>query len=306
MTGISMNYSKCYYKVRSISFPARGQQLGTLTISEELKKLKSWLASSPLQADTVCNGLQCLNQLYSSIRQLLTSPQTLQALSNSQHEKWVMEMIEGSMVYIDICGKARDAICQMRECTTELQSALRRKKGNGIDIESNVEAYTVFRKNMKKDMERSLAELKQLENKFGSFIYNETNSNCFDMVRVLREASLATVVMFQKLLLFLSMPIIKPKASASRWFLAKLVTKGTDNEQAECIKNEFEDVDVEVMNLPVKSSAQVVNKDDHIANSALEKLESLDMSMKGFENGLESLFKHLIYMRVTYLNICSQ
>uniref|UniRef100_A0A7N0VMR1 Uncharacterized protein n=1 Tax=Kalanchoe fedtschenkoi TaxID=63787 RepID=A0A7N0VMR1_KALFE len=106
MVLISHKSSKCY-KVRSISFPARGE-LGAITIAEELKKLKSWLASSSSSqqaADAVCSGLEALNQLYGSMKQLLASPQTLQALSNSQHEKWVAEMIQGSIVFIDICGK---------------------------------------------------------------------------------------------------------------------------------------------------------------------------------------------------------
>uniref|UniRef100_A0A7N0UT16 Uncharacterized protein n=1 Tax=Kalanchoe fedtschenkoi TaxID=63787 RepID=A0A7N0UT16_KALFE len=311
MVLISHNSSKCY-KVRSISFPARGDQLGAITIAEELKKLKSWLASSSSsqQADAVCSGLEALNQLYGSMKQLLASPQTLQALSNSQHEKWVAEMIQGSIVFIDICGKARDGICQMRECTTELQSALRRKKGNEvIDIESNVEAYAGFRKNMKKGMERSLAELKQIENKNKSAgcsphtQQTTSSSHILNVVRVLREASSATNLMFQRLVLFLSMPVMKPKPS--RWSLAKLVTRGASNVRGDWCKNDFEGVDMEVMNLPVRSSAEV-GEDDHGVDSALEKLESLDRSMKSTENELERLFKHLICMRVTYLNICSQ
>uniref|UniRef100_A0A7N0VLC4 Uncharacterized protein n=1 Tax=Kalanchoe fedtschenkoi TaxID=63787 RepID=A0A7N0VLC4_KALFE len=170
---------------------------------------KSWLASSSSSqqaADAVCSGLEALNQLYGSMKQFLASPQTLQALSNSQHEKWVAEMIQGSI----LCR-----ICQMRECTTELQSALRRKKGNEvIDIESHVEVYAGFRKNMKKGMERSLTELKQIESKsksagcFPHIQQTTSSSHLLNVVRGLSEASSATNLMFQSLVLFLSMPVM--------------------------------------------------------------------------------------------------
>lgn len=305
MAFISPNYTKSY-KVRSISFPARssGQVQDTITLSEDLGKLKSWLAIPPPQTDTIGASLEGLNQLYSTMRELLVnSPQTLKALSNSQYKNWVTEMIDESIIYVDICGKARDSICEMSECTGELQSALRRKKGNEIDIASNVEGYMRLRKNMKKSMEKSLLELKQMENNFRNLFSDKVaNDQLLEMVRVLREASSVTNVIFQKLLTFLSIPRVKPKSS--RWSLAKLMTKGADNVQ-ERIKNEFEDVDIEVMNLPIQSSMRVC-EDDQSVNLTLEKLESLDMSMKAFELGLENLFKNLIYMRVTYLNICSQ
>ncbi|KAF2312479.1 hypothetical protein GH714_034819 [Hevea brasiliensis] len=153
------------YNVRSISFPARSHpNIGR--IEEELNKLSSWEASS-VNAERICARLSALGEIYRCIEDLLNLPLTQQALSQNQEEKWVGEMLDDLIRYLDVCGNIRDGILLMKESVRELQSAIRRSKGGGeSSIESNVNDYIFCRKKMKKEAEKSLASLKQKDSVF--------------------------------------------------------------------------------------------------------------------------------------------
>ncbi|WRX13741.1 Protein BPS1, partial [Theobroma cacao] len=60
---------------------------------------------------------------------LLQLPLTQQALAQEQQRKWVEELFDGSIMLLDVCSTAKDALLQTKECTQELQSILRRRRG---------------------------------------------------------------------------------------------------------------------------------------------------------------------------------
>ncbi|KAH0973174.1 hypothetical protein GBA52_025330 [Prunus armeniaca] len=138
------------YNVRSISLPVRSHP-STLRTEEELNKLKAWEATttttSEAKADSICKGLFGLKDLYICIEDLLQLPMTQQALALHQNERWVEELLDGSVKYLDVCGNTRDAILAMKESVRDLQSALRRRKVGGDScLEDNLGSYTCIRK----------------------------------------------------------------------------------------------------------------------------------------------------------------
>ncbi|KAJ7953200.1 DUF241 domain protein [Quillaja saponaria] len=291
------------YKIRSISLPTRSHP-STHKIEEELNKLRAWEASSSsLKVETICSGLSGLGELYKCIEDLLKLPLTQQALSQHQHEKWVIELFDGPVRYVDICGNTRDAILLMKSSMQELQSALRRRNVADLDIESNVTTYICFRRKMKKESTKSLLALKQMDSVTGSPPPLDLANHLSAVIRVLREASLITSSIFYSLLLFLSAALSKPKPN--RWsFVSKLMQKGAllSNNQEEKT-NELERVDAILSNLLLKNSSKDVEAEK--IQSAQKRLESLDAGIEGLENGLECLFRHLINARVSFLNILS-
>lgn len=294
--------SSSKYNARSISFPARSHP-STQRVEEELNKLKASQETSSPNAETICFGLSGLKELYICIEELLNLPSTRQALAAAldQNEKWVNELLDSSLRYLDFCSKIRDDILAMKESVRELQSALRRRKVGDSNTESDVASYLSFRKKMKKEIGQSLASLKQMESKYGAFPLDLDTYLCA-VVRVLRESSFIAGTIFRSLFSFLSTPLLKMKHS--RWSLVSMmVQRGVGFEEEQKSMNELGSVDFALGNLSVQNSNEDVEDDKF--ESAQKKLEALDFGIEGLENGLECVFRLLIHNRVALLNILS-
>ncbi|KAK7815362.1 hypothetical protein CFP56_001712, partial [Quercus suber] len=138
---------------------------------------------------------------------------------------------------------------------------------------------------------------KPLGNEIEAFPMSNLDHHLSAVVRVLNETSLITSSIFHSFLLFLSVPMLKPKPS--RWSLvSKLVQKGVhelaSKDQHENV-NELEGVDLALNSLLLHNSSKDIEAQK--IKSAQIKLDALDVSMKGLEKGLECLFRHLIQTR---------
>ncbi|KAF5951212.1 hypothetical protein HYC85_009156 [Camellia sinensis] len=262
--------SKTNCHVRSISSQARSHPT-TLRIEQELNKLKIWKSScSSSNAETIRIGLTGLGDLYICIEQLLSLPLTQQA---QKHQKRVIKLLEESVKYIDICSNTRDSILEIKSNLQTLQSALRRRK-IGIAIND----YKCSSKKMKKEVSKSLAELKKFDSKFGVSNLSDSDQNMFAVVR---EASLITISIFESLLLFLCAPLGRPRTR--KWSLVSKMASGEDL-MLYCSERDGEGESIECVQ---------------------GRLDDLNGSIEGIESGLECLFRHLIRTRVSLLNILS-
>lgn len=301
MVSLSSSRSHNRYHVRSISFPGRSHP-STIKIEQVLNKIKTWEASSSSsKAEKVYKVLPGLVELYECIEELLALPITQRdLLQHHQHENLVNGLLERSVRFIDICSNARETVMMSKQAIRELQSALRRSKaGDHLNIESGLAAYACSRRKIQKEIEKSLAMLKQIET-----CRMVSNSDSL-IVGVLTEASLVSISTFQSLLLFLSVPILKPKPS--RWSLvSKLVQKGAfANDPAKRDNlSDLEKVDIALNDLLLNSHGK--QEEAEKLELAQSRLETLDSSNEILENGLEHLFKHLIRTRVSLLNNLSE
>jgi len=286
------------YGVRSISLPTRSHP-STIQIEEELIKLKSWETSSTSKVETICFGLTGLTELYKCIEHLLKLPLTQQALSQHKNEKWVDELLDFPLRFLDLLSKTRDDVLFMKGKVEELQSVLRRRKVG--DMENHVAEYWYLRRKMRKECTKSLLLLKQIDGSIGSSFFSlDLNNHLCSIVKVLIEASLITSSILQSLLVFLSSSILRSKVN--KWSLvSRLMQKGVFgcNNQNENI-NELEKVDFGVSSLMIMENAEAEK-----IQSAHGRLEALVVAIEGIENGLECLFKRLINTRVSFLNIIS-
>nr|GMC57464.1 uncharacterized protein LOC109167537 [Ipomoea batatas] len=209
--------------LRSISFPSRSHP-SIQKVEEELTKLKTLQVSVTPEAATISSGLLGLEQLYKCMDGLLNLPQTLQALSQNQNKKWVDGLLEKSVRLLDICGLARDSVSQLKEQLRDLQSSLRRRKGDS-STEATITRYTSFIKKMNKDAKKSIAALKKINVEIDVSTPLDVHHDISAVIRALREASAVSTSTFQSVLLFLSVPVLKPKTS--RWsVVSKLVQNG--------------------------------------------------------------------------------
>ena len=287
--------NRCH--VRSISLPSRSHPT-TLKIQEELNKLRTLEASSTSTLETICNGLSGLQELYKCLDELLGLPSTQQALSHHQHEKWVNDLLDGPVRILDVCGSVRDVIAQFKEKIRDLQSALRRRKGD-LCIESSINNYIRSRKKMNKDAKKLLAAMKKMDNKAGASPLLDQNHQLSTVIRVLRDVNAMSISIFQSLVLFLSTPVLKSKPS--RWSLvSKFMQKGVVSceEKHENVE-ELENIDFALSKI---SSNRADLETMQIAHKGLGALE---VSIEGLDNGLECMFRDLIKTRASLLNIIS-
>ena len=87
---------------------------------------------------------------------------TKQALSHHQVERCVDDLQDVFISLLDICGTARDVMSQIKKHGRDIQSSLRRRKGDST-IENIIAKYTYFRKKMKKDAKKLIAVSKQMD-----------------------------------------------------------------------------------------------------------------------------------------------
>ncbi|XP_010316455.1 uncharacterized protein [Solanum lycopersicum] len=273
---------------RSISLPSRSHP-ATQNIEEELDKLKTWEFSASPTAEAVYNGLIGFGEVHKCMGDLLNLPSTLQALSQCQNKKWVDEILDKSVRFLDICGTTRELVSQLEENVKDVQSSLRRKKGD-----LSINKYTTFRKKMKKEAKSLITALKRMDHEEVVDVMEIDDQLVSAVIRVLREVATIGILVFQMVLNFLSSPICKP---ISKWSLvSRLVNKGGDQDNV----NEIESVDAALSSLS-KCDPNEMEK----IQFGLSKLERVEAHFECIENGLDNIFRCLIRSRSTLLNVVS-
>lgn len=291
----SMKCNKPRGGIRSISLPCRPYS-STFKTEQELNKLKTWeaeVSSTAPTAETVCNGLSGLGELYRCTDDLLHLPLTQQALSALQHDESVNGLLDGSIRVLDICGSLKDIMSQVKVNASDLHSCLRRRpKGDP----SSFTKYTLFRKKINKDAKRLTAVLKQVDNRTSGLQYVDIDQHSISVIRVLNEVTATTISVYHNVLLFLA---TSTKAKSTKWSLVSRITHKSrvaceDHQQM----NEMEKVEAELTSMISGSSKE--------SDLLKQRLEALEAAVEGIENGLECMFRHTIRLRTSLLNIVSQ
>ncbi|VVB10241.1 unnamed protein product [Arabis nemorensis] len=148
--------------VRSNSFPSR-QHPQAAHVNEQLTRLRSYEAPSSSSSSSICQRISNLQDLHDSLDKMIRLSITNKALSQEEIEK----LLDGSLKILDLCNIAKDTLSQMKEGLMEIQSILRRKRG---DLSSEVKKYLASRKFLKKSFQKVLKSLKVCQNKDESFV----------------------------------------------------------------------------------------------------------------------------------------
>lgn len=288
------------YQVRSISFPCRSHP-STIRIEQELNNLKTWEAASLVPTEgSIYEGLKGLALLYTCVNDHLNLPLTQQALSCHRNEKWVDELLEGSVRLLDVCGLSKDMVSQIGDHVRDIQCALRRRKGDSSMV-SSIAKYASLRRKIKKEAKRLDADVKQINDRnTRNSLVLELDQHIVMVIKVLMEVSEMTTSIFESLLSFLS---IKPRPC--RWsIVAKLMQKGrVSYEEYQGSVNELESLDVALFNLLCEDGSRNEGEKMQIAQNRLEAMEA---HIEGMDGCLGCIFRGLIRTRSLLLNIVSQ
>ncbi|WVZ01775.1 hypothetical protein V8G54_022581 [Vigna mungo] len=223
-----------------------------------------------------------MQDLHDCIDKLLQLPLEQQALVRQCDGKWVDDLLEGSLMLLDICTTAKDCLLKSKQSLSDLKSFIRRKKGseNGFAVECVT--YLVMRKKMKKQIQKTLKSLKH-------------KNNTSSMVSFLDEAETITLSSLQHLLMFISGP--KGHSKPSRWSAISNLMKPKREvcDSQESNTNEFQKVDAVLQSL-------VSHKLSSIENFHSD-MENLELCIHNLEIGVDHLSRKLIRNRVSLLNI---
>ncbi|XP_010548133.1 PREDICTED: uncharacterized protein LOC104819668 [Tarenaya hassleriana] len=265
------------HHVRSNSFPSRPHPQSAL-VEDHLIRLRSSEAASTSSSFSICQRLNGLQDLYASIYDMLQLPFTQQSLAQEKNKESIEQILDGSLRLLEVCNIAKDALSQTKEGLNEIQSILRRKRG---DLTSEVRKYLASRKSLRKSLEKVMKGLKATENQ----------SSKDGALAVLEEAEAVTVSAFDTLLRFIS------SSKSGKWSLVSRLMKQrrVSSCEGEAIEaNEFEQVDKAFTMFVEKKSKQSLKVED---------VQSLEMSIQDLEEGLETLFKSMIRVRASVLNM---
>lgn len=277
------------YHFRSISLPCRSHP-AIIRVREELNKLKPLETSCCNTFEEICNSLSGLAELYDCTNDNLD-------LQFTQQVALTDYLLDGSVRLLDVCGGTRDIVSQIKEHTRELESSFRRRKGD-TSIESSIAKFNCFRRQMKKEAKRLLASLKQIRKQLDALPMLDLDPKHSYVIELLTEVTLSSISIYQSLLMFVTVPVSKPKGS--RW---SVITKLIHTERVSCEEkmrnmNELERMDAALRSLYRSSKGEKIE-------SAQRGLVALEAQFEGMESNLECLFRRLIKTRTLFLNMAS-
>ncbi|KAI4295506.1 hypothetical protein L6164_035548 [Bauhinia variegata] len=276
---------------RSNSLPSRPHPL-ILQCNEHLARLEASDAISS-SSSLFSHKLSCLQELHDSVEKLVQPPHTQQVLAQEYQEKWVDELLDGSLRLLDVCTAGKDALLHTKECTRELQSIMRRRGGE-MEITAEVRKYLTSRKVVRKAVFKALGNLKGVANK-SKFSSSTKDHETMALFGLLKDVEVVTLSIFESMLKFISG---STQSEASNWsFVSKIMqTKRVACTQAD--ENEFAKVDAALQSFVF----DMTSKSDSINHLQIQ-LENLESCIQDFIEVLETLFRRFIKFRVALLNI---
>ncbi|CAN8257811.1 unnamed protein product [Cochlearia groenlandica] len=252
------------FHVRSNSFPSRLHPQ-VAHVDEQLARLRSSEEVSTSSSSSVCQRLENIQDLHDSLDKLIRLPITQHSLAQEKNKKVVEELLDGSLRILDLCNISKDALSHMKEGLMEIQSILRRKRG---DLSVEVKKYLASRKSIKKTFQKVQKSIKVAPTE--------------ELLAVFGDAEAITIALFDSLFSYLS-----GSKNCNKWSLVSKLMNKNKKVTCEVQENEFTKVDSEFQ------SGKTLKMED------VQMLESI---IQDFEDGLESLSKSLISCRVSILN----
>ncbi|KAL0432308.1 UNVERIFIED_CONTAM: hypothetical protein Slati_2565100 [Sesamum latifolium] len=269
--------------IRSNSLPSKSHPL--------MQNVEYHLCRLRASDSSVCSSLASLKDLHETINDVIQLPGIQQALSQEQGKNWADELLDGSLRLLDSCGIARDVTFIVKESVQELESSLRRSRGETV-VGHDVDAYMASRKRVTKTVKKCIKNFKGLEQSSPVDVLN-MDQDLKTITSTLVEAEAIGFSVLKSVLMLLSG--VKASSKSRTW---SLVSKFT---QSKRVHLEMEQRDVNTLNIHKNLNGM----DAASVPDFLNQLKESEMTIQEIEGGLESFFRSLVKTRVSLLNVLS-
>ncbi|XP_038887260.1 uncharacterized protein LOC120077454 [Benincasa hispida] len=282
------------YHTRSNSLPSRPHPLIS-QCDEHLTRLRFFDSTPASSSSSISQQLSGLEDLHECVEQLLLLPSIQEAFVRQCGEKWVDELLDGSLRLLDMCSSAKDALIHTKECVRELHSAIRRRS----EMTNEVKKYLASRKVVKRAIQKALDTNKSIESKSNTLV-NGSDYNTTAMVSLLKEAEAISLRLFESLLF-----LISGKKTKSSWsILSVMLSKREVCPEEDAELNEFSNME-NALNSVTCQKTNKCKDTIQVFENVQKHLEKLDLGTQDLEQTTERLFRRLIKTRVSLLNILS-
>jgi len=279
---------------RSNSLPSRPHPL-ILKCNEHLESLRASKATT-FSSLVLSHKIRCLQDLIDCVEKLTHLPLTQDVLLHERQEKWVDELLDGSLRVLDVCSAAKDALLHTKECTREIHSIIRRKRGGEVELTAEAKKFLTSRKVVKKAIFKALANMNGTSKSCNVSSTTNKDHRTVALIALLQDTEVATLSTFQTLLQFISG---STQTKSNSWLsISKLIQPKRVSCSEVADESEFAQVDAALQSFAFAKTCkfeETINLQRH-----LEKMESC---IQDFEEGLEFLFRRLIKIRVSLLNV---
>ncbi|KAG8378063.1 hypothetical protein BUALT_Bualt08G0099100 [Buddleja alternifolia] len=167
---------------RSNSFPSQSHPIVN-GVEDHLRRLRTSEATST-SATSLCENLASLRELHEGINNMIQMPSIEQALSNEKGQSWINELLEGSLRLVDLCEFSRDVACLTKDSIQDLESSMRRNRGETA-TRDEIKAYVASRKKINKVVKKCIKNYKNsttlTDNEFGTML-KETEALDFSVL----------------------------------------------------------------------------------------------------------------------------
>ncbi|CAK8569264.1 unnamed protein product [Lathyrus sativus] len=284
--------TKSNFHGRSTSLPSRAHPL-ILKCNDHLETLlKS--SNETYSSSLLFHKIDGLRDLIECVENLIQLPLTQEALINEHQENWVNNLLDGSLRVLDVCSAAKDAVIHTKECTRELQSIIRRR-GGGAEVTAEAKKFLTSRKIVRKAICKALTNLKGNTKNCNDLSRNKDHKK-EALIKLLQDVQVATLSTFQTILQYISGTT---QSKSNSWdSISKLIQPKRVACSLVADESEFSQVDVALQSFVFTKTGK-----HEAINDLQNHLEKTECCIQDLEEGLEFLFRRLIKIRVSLLNI---
>ncbi|XP_051123974.1 uncharacterized protein LOC127246573 [Andrographis paniculata] len=251
------------FHVRSNSLPSKSHPLVN-HVEDHLQRLKSSEETST-SGTSVSARLASLRELHEGVENLMQMSSIQQALAAEGSEKWTNELLEQSLGLVDLCGFAREVLSLIKGSAQELQSSIRRSRGDNATT-GDISAYLTSRKKINKMISKFIKNFKSFNKNWTALLDDESDLKV--IMEMLKQTTEFDFAVLKSALMVLSTE--KGRSKKSSWSLTSMFTQGVD-------------------------TADVQN--------VFEQLKSSELAVQELEEELEAFYRTLVKTRVSLLNV---
>ncbi|XP_020276627.1 uncharacterized protein LOC109850952 [Asparagus officinalis] len=253
------------YHVRSISLPCRSHPLIS-QLEDDIRSVTNWVSSAPVSASYLCDGLSRLDLLHTSLNDLLNLPQSQDSLRRGSGSEWTDRILNDFLRLADAHGCFRSELITIAQQKSDAQVAIR------IQDKLNISLCTRSIRKSEKELVKIASSLKEIsKSQVGLRFTNGVEEA--ELAGVIREVISVTVSALAAVFLGVA-------------DVASTATGGKNSSWTP------------LRRLSTSKSFRGLGEE-----SSTERFEVAEERVRGVESKSESLFRCLVNIRVSLLNI---